>query len=194
MGYYDTEAVRYDETRGGRERARAAAAATASLLPPGGLLVDVAGGTGIVSAELAALGWSVLVTDLSAGMLGLAAGRLPGRVVQASATRLPLPDAAVDAVTMIWLLHLLDVPTADRAVAEAARVLRPGGHLVATVDKDLAHGKVARGIADHRERVERVGRRHGLGFVAASSFSGRSTWGSATGGDPVFPVVALRKL
>jgi ubiquinone/menaquinone biosynthesis C-methylase UbiE len=194
VGYYDTEAARYDETRGGVERARAAAAAVAALVAPEGLLVDVAGGTGIVSAELAALGWSVLVADRSHGMLRLAAGRLPGRVVRAAADRLPLPDGCADTVTMIWLLHLLDVPTADRAIAEAARVLRPGGHLVATVDKDLAHGKPRQRLSDHRERVEQVARRNGLAFVAATSFSGRSTWGSATEDDPVFPLAAFRRL
>jgi septum formation protein len=61
--YYDAEAAVYDETRGGGDRARAAAAAVASLVSPPGRLLDVAGGTGSVSAELAALGWDVTVTD-----------------------------------------------------------------------------------------------------------------------------------
>ncbi|NEC63867.1 methyltransferase domain-containing protein, partial [Streptomyces sp. SID9727] len=63
-----------------------------------------------------------------------------GSVVLADARRLPLPDAAVDAVTAVWLLHLLREAGAVRAVvAEAARVLRPGGVFVTTVDKDAAH-------------------------------------------------------
>jgi ubiquinone/menaquinone biosynthesis C-methylase UbiE len=183
----------YDETRGGTARGRAAAAAVAEVVPPGGTLVDVAGGTGVVSAELARAGWSVLVVDGSLGMLERARLRLPGRVAAGVADRLPLADRCCDVVTLIWLLHLLDVPTADRVLAEAARVLRPGGHLVATVDKDLAHGTVRRRASDHRERVELVARRFGLSFVGGTSFAGRSRWGSVTGGDPVFPLVAFRK-
>ncbi len=190
--YYDAEAPVYDETRGGPARAEAAAAAVAELVPTGGLLVDVAGGTGIVSAALAGRGFSVTVLDGSPGMLAVASTRLPGRCAAAVADRLPLGEASVDVVTVIWLLHLLDVPTADRVLAEAARVLRPGGHLVTTVDKDLAHGRVPKRPSDHRERVELVAGRHGLGFVGSTSFRARSRWGSATEGDPVFPVAAFR--
>ncbi|QNN52149.1 class I SAM-dependent methyltransferase [Nocardioides mesophilus] len=192
--YYDAEAADYDESRGGRARARAAAAAVVELVPPGGTLLDVAGGTGIVSSELSDLGWSVLVLDGSHGMLRVAADRLPGRQLQAVADRMPVRDGSVDVVTVVWLLHLLDVPTADRVLAEAARVLRPGGHLVTTVDKSLAHGRVPKRPSDNRERVDLVARRLGLGLVGGTSFSGRSDWGSATSGDPVFPVVGYRKL
>lgn len=191
--YYDAEAGVYDETRGGRERARAAADAVTSLVPGPGRLLDVAGGTGIVSAELAARGFDVVVTDLSRGMLQVAARRLPGRVCVASADRIPVAADSVDAVTMVWLLHLLPIPVADVVLAEAARALRPGGHLVTTVDKDLAHGRVRRTNADHAERVAAVLARSGLHFTGQTSFSGSSTWGSATAGDPVFPVAAYRK-
>lgn len=191
--YYDAEAERYDATRGGQERARAAAEAITRFVPAPGRLVDVAGGTGIVSAELAARGFDVLVTDLSPGMLRVAAGRLPGREVVATADRLPVRQGSVDVVTMVWLLHLLTIPLADAAVVESARVLRPGGHLVATVDKDLAHGRGRRTGADAADRVALVAVRAGLHLVGQDSFSGRSTWGSATQGDPVFPLAAYRK-
>lgn len=192
-GYYDAEAGLYDETRGGAERARSAADAVAALVPAGGRLLDVAGGTGIVSAALADRGFDVVVADLSHGMLAVAAGRLPGREVVATADRLPVADATVDVVTLVWLLHLLPVPVADRVLAEAARVLRPGGHLVTTVDKDLAHGRVRRTGADAADRVAQSARRLGLQFVGQESFTGRSTWGSAGEGDPVFPVAGYRR-
>ena len=191
--YYDAEAGVYDETRGGVERARSAAEAVTALGPPGGRLLDVAGGTGIVSAELAARGFDVVVTDLSHGMLAVAAGRLPGREVAASADRLPVADASVDVVTVVWLLHLLPIPVADRVLAESARVLRPGGHVVTTVDKDLAHRRVRRTGADAADRVAQVAHRLGLQFVGQDSFRGRSKWGSTDGGDPVFPVAAYRR-
>ncbi|MGN6132353.1 MAG: Maf family nucleotide pyrophosphatase, partial [Nocardioidaceae bacterium] len=80
-----------------------------------------------------------------------------------------------------------------RVVAEAARVLRPGGSLVTTVDKALAHGRLPKRPSDNRERLELAARRVGLAFTGATSFSGRSKWGSAGDGDPVFPVAAFRK-
>jgi ubiquinone/menaquinone biosynthesis C-methylase UbiE len=191
--YYDAEAGVYDESRGGRDRAAAAAEAITALVPPGGVALDVAGGTGIVSAELARRGFEVVVADLSPGMLALARARLPGRAFVASADRLPVRDESVDVVVMVWLLHLLTIPVADQVLAEAARVLRPGGHVVSTVDKDLAHGRVRRTGADAADRVALVAARNGLHLVGQESFTGRSRWGSARGGDPVFPLAAYRK-
>lgn len=197
-GYYDSEAPAYDESRGGRDRAVAAAGAVASLVPAGGTALDVAGGTGIVSAELAARGFDVVVADLSPGMLTLADQRLPGRAVVSTADRLPVRDAAVDLVTMVWLLHLLPVEAADEALAEAARVLHPRGHVVTTVDKNLAHGRERRADADAdadaADRIEALVARLGLHPVGRAKFSGRSTWGSADGGDPVFTLAAYRKV
>ena len=192
--YYDAQARVYDETRGGVQRAEAAVTAIGSLLLAGGRLLDVAGGTGIVSARLAAVGYDVVVADLSLGMLQVAAERLPGRAMVSSAERLPVRDGSVDVVTMVWLLHLLPIPSADAVLAESARVLRAGGHLATTVDKDLAHGRVRRTTADHAERVAAVAARHGLRLCGQSSFSAPSSWGSATDADPVFPVAAYRKV
>ncbi|MFD0369152.1 class I SAM-dependent methyltransferase [Streptomyces sp. NPDC127114] len=135
---YDAEAAHYDETRGGVPRAAAAAAAVLRLLPPGTrTLLDVACGTGLVTERITRPGLTVHGADAAHGMLRTAAARLPGRAVRADARRLPLPDAAVDAVSAVWLLHL--VPFAEEIVAEAARVLRPGGVFVTTVDKDACH-------------------------------------------------------
>nr|WP_324605751.1 methyltransferase domain-containing protein [Streptomyces sp. NRRL B-24484] len=73
---YDGEAATYDATRGGEERAGAAA-----------LLVDVACGTGIVTARLRRPGRTVLGVDRSGGMAAVAAGRLPGHVLLGDAGR-----------------------------------------------------------------------------------------------------------
>jgi len=51
----------------------------------------------------------------------------------ADMTALPFPDASFDVVTRALAIH--NIPTADgrrRAVDEAMRVLRPGGHLLPT--------------------------------------------------------------
>ncbi|MFF3756772.1 class I SAM-dependent methyltransferase [Streptomyces sp. NPDC002185] len=135
---YEAEAAHYDRTRGGAPRAEAAAEAVLRLVPPGArTLLDVACGTGLVTERLGRPGLRVHGADAAHAMAKVAAGRIPGRTVRADARRLPLPDASLDAVTAVWLLHL--VPFATDVVAEAARVLRPGGVLVVTVDKDAAH-------------------------------------------------------
>ncbi|MCW2758283.1 MAG: hypothetical protein JWO46_2029 [Nocardioidaceae bacterium] len=181
--YYDAEATAYDDKRGGRDRARRAADAVLTLAPVGGTCVDVAGGTGIVSAELAARGIDVLVVDRSVGMLGVAAARLPGRVLCADGTRLPLADAAVDLVTTIWLLHLVGSETADAIAAEAARVLRPGGRWVTSVDKDLSHRPTRRTDADEADRVAALAGGLGLSPAGTATFTGATVWDTAGGGD-----------
>jgi len=138
---YDKEAGRYDATRGGDARADAAAAAIAALLPANAArLVDLACGTGIVTARLAGPGLAVLGVDRSAGMASVATRRLPGQIIVADAARTPLRAGCADAVTIIWLLHLLGMDGSGRVIAEAARVLRPGGLLITTVDKNGAAG------------------------------------------------------
>jgi SAM-dependent methyltransferase len=65
--------------------------------------------------------------DLSRGMLGPARAR-GLRIVQGSLTDVPLPSESVDLVySMKVLAH---VPPIERAVAELARLVRPGGHLL----------------------------------------------------------------
>ncbi|MFF9767991.1 class I SAM-dependent methyltransferase [Streptomyces sp. NPDC014636] len=140
---YEKEADGYDASRGGEARAEAAAHAVLGLIPGGpGRLLDLACGTGIVTRRFAAArpGLRVTGADLTPAMVRMASARLPGAIVRADSRRLPFPDGTFDAVTSIWLLHLLPAAEDVRAVvAECARVLRPGGVYVTTVDKASAH-------------------------------------------------------
>ncbi|MQY33746.1 Ubiquinone/menaquinone biosynthesis C-methyltransferase UbiE [Streptomyces sp. RB17] len=117
-------------------------------------MLDVACGTGIVTRRLRRAGRTVPGVDRWEGMLGPAARRMPGAVVLGDAARLPLPRGSVDAVVIVWLLRLLPEPTA--VLAEAARVLEPGGVLVTAVDKDKGYfvpdSDIARVTAALRER------------------------------------------
>ncbi len=196
---YDAEADGYDATRGGQARAWAAAQAVDALLPSGAVTVlDIAGGTGLVGAGLSAAGRTVLVSDESMGMLRLAASRHPGRVVRADARQLPLSDAGIDAVSSIWLLHLLgDLDSVGSVIAEVARILRPGGHYVTTVDKTAAHRhrRPDADATDARATVLAIGAAHGLAPTGEASFIGigQGRPGVGDGSDPMFPVLAFRK-
>ncbi|MEU5593081.1 class I SAM-dependent methyltransferase [Streptomyces sp. NPDC020298] len=184
---YDKEADAYDATRGGEGRAAAAAEAVLGLIPDGAhRLLDIACGTGIVTRRLAAArpGMRVTGADLAQGMTRMAAARLPGAVVRADSRRLPFPDGTFDAVTSVWLLHLLrDAADADRVVAECVRVLRPGGVYVTTVDKAAAHDvgsdidavlapRPRRPARDAADAVAAHAARHGLRPAGRASFPG----------------------
>jgi len=83
-------------------------------------------GTGLLLQDLARRADLAVGADLSAGMIARAASR-GLRVVQASVNDLPFPDASFDLVCSFKVLA--HVPRIDAAVAELARVTRPGGRL-----------------------------------------------------------------
>jgi SAM-dependent methyltransferase len=99
-------------------------------LPPGTAL-DAACGTGRYASYLAARGHRVIGVDSSPAMLAHARRRVPGaEFEQGDLHELPLPDEHVDIV--VCALALVHVPDLKPVIAELARVLRPGGHLVIT--------------------------------------------------------------
>lgn len=119
--WYDTRFRRYSDRDG-------SAGLLARLLGPGdALCLDLGCGSGLHFAAVRELGYTVLGVDLSSDQLRIAATRNPW-VVQADGRRLPLPDGAVDVVTMTYT-HT-DIDDFAAVVAEAARVLRSGGRLV----------------------------------------------------------------
>ncbi|MFB6822668.1 class I SAM-dependent methyltransferase [Streptomyces virginiae] len=183
---YDGVAEGYDASRGGEARAAATVEAVERLLPTRtSALLDVACGTGIVTMHLERPGRTVLGVDRSRGMIDLASRRVPHRMMLGDATRLPIKSAKVDAVVLIWLLHLLD--DAGPVLAEGARVLRAGGVLLTTVDKDEAAFSAESDVAavtarmrhehairasDRFERVVELAAGHGLRLVGDTTFAG----------------------
>lgn len=106
----------------------------AALNPrPGRTLLDLAGGTGdITFGWLRAGGGPAILSDINASMLGVGRDRALQRglahgltFLNADAERLPLPDRSVDTVSIAFGLR--NCTDKDAVLAEARRVLRPGG-------------------------------------------------------------------
>jgi 2-polyprenyl-6-hydroxyphenyl methylase/3-demethylubiquinone-9 3-methyltransferase len=107
------------------------AAARGALVPPawrdGAVLVDLGCGAGLMAPHVAGKGYRHVGVDLTASALAQAAthGVVP---VRGDVTAVPLRDGCADVVTAGEILeHVTDLPA---AVAEACRLLRPGGLLV----------------------------------------------------------------
>ena len=97
-------------------------------LPPGTAL-DAACGTGRHAEYLTGLGHRVIGVDSSAEMLARAAQRVPrAGFTSGQLHQLPVGDESTDVV--VCALALVHVPELAPVLAEFARVLRPGGHLV----------------------------------------------------------------
>jgi SAM-dependent methyltransferase len=105
--------------------------------PPGGpppRALDVGCGTGFQTAILLELGYETLGLDVSAGALRAARSRCArAHLLGGDAEALPCRDETMDLVTSCGST-LSFVPHPERAFAEIARVLRPGGRLLFEVE------------------------------------------------------------
>lgn len=102
-------------------------------LPPGARILDLCAGTGDQAVALRRLGYRVVATDFCLPMLSLSRPKFgawaagPPMPLQADALGLPFGDAAFDGATVSFGLR--NVADLDRALAEIARVVRPGGEV-----------------------------------------------------------------
>jgi demethylmenaquinone methyltransferase/2-methoxy-6-polyprenyl-1,4-benzoquinol methylase len=130
---FDDVAARYDLTNDvlslGQTRLWRRAVAEAVDARSGERVLDLAAGTGSSSLPFAAAGAQVVAADFSMGMLRVGKKARPGLALLAGdALRLPFADASFDAVTISFGLR--NVSDVDAALAEMARVTKPGGRLV----------------------------------------------------------------
>lgn len=126
-------------------------------LPSGATeVVDLAAGTGKLTGNLLELGLRVTAVEPDDGMLAELRRRHPGvHALDGVAERIPLPDGQADAVLVGQALHWFDL---DHALTEIARVLKPGGRLVALWNEDdRSVPWVAAFSEGRRSSVTRVG-------------------------------------
>jgi ubiquinone/menaquinone biosynthesis C-methylase UbiE len=133
LSAYDAAArVTMRERRWRSLLAERAAAAT----PPGGAVVEVGAGTGSLTRLLRAVlpaDATLTAVDPDERALAIARRRAPDPAIAwrpGRAEALPLPDAGQDAVVAALVLHHLPPAAKRAALAEARRVLRPGGRLL----------------------------------------------------------------
>ncbi len=120
---------------------------TIAALSPRSVL-EVGCGPGELAERLRRdLGADVIALDISPRMVELARARgVDAR--EGDVQELPFDDEVFDCAVAAWMLY--HVPDVDRALHELARVLRPGGHLVA-VTNYLDHLAELRALADGKD-------------------------------------------
>jgi ubiquinone/menaquinone biosynthesis C-methylase UbiE len=113
------------------------------LLPsPGLLTVDVGCGEGRLTRALAAAGHQIVGADTASPLVKAALTHpRSAPAVVADAARLPFPDESADLVIAFMCLH--DFDDMPAAVAEAARILTPGGRLAIALHHPFATARFA---------------------------------------------------
>ena len=159
-------------------------------LPENAEVLEVGCGTGMfwqVNADRVPPGWRVTLTDLSAGMLSSARSNLAAvtQIVDfqvADVQLLPFPDASFDAVLANFMLY--HVPDRRQGIAEIARVLKPGGLLIAATNGSA-----------HLREIRDLERRFGIEtlFGATTSAQAFGLQNGATQLEPYFDQIVCER-
>ncbi len=130
--FFSTAAGRWAQLRGDLFGERFDLLSLLGLLDDELVVGDLGCGTGLLARSLAPFVRRVVAVDDSTAMLEAAKQRLNGvesvELRQGRLERLPIADGELDAATLVLVLHHLAEP--ERAIAEAARALTPGGRLL----------------------------------------------------------------
>jgi len=137
--------------------------AIARRLPPGARVLDIGGGPGRYAIWLAARGHRVTLADLSPDLLDIARDRIAAAgvgalvedIVEADARDLARwPDDSFDAALSLGpFYHLPDPADRERAAAELARVLKPGGLAFVALMPRYALLRRTLSLSDERRRL-----------------------------------------
>lgn len=151
--FFSSAAGQWDSLRAELFGAHPEFPALLALLDPSWIAGDLGCGTGQLAATLAPYVARVVAVDDSPDMLEAARRRLAGldagdvEIREGQLEALPLEDDALDVAVLSLVLHHVPAPAA--AVAEARRVLKPGGRVL-VVDM-VSHGR-----EEYRERMGHV--------------------------------------
>jgi len=130
--FFSSSAGQWDRVRDELFGDRFHLAALAAFAQGGWTVGDLGCGTGQTSAAIAPFVAHVIAVDASAAMLQAAKKRLHGidniELRRGELEALPIDEARLDAATLMLVLH--HVPEPERALAEVARVLKPGGRAI----------------------------------------------------------------
>ena len=140
--FFDKKAGSWDALRAQLFADSAALWSLLPLIPRGLRVADIGTGTGSMLPQLAEIASTITAVDLSTEMLRRAKARAKKlgldnvNFLKGDLGALPIETASMDAAFAVLVLH--HAPSPAQAVAEMARILRPGGTLVVV---DLcAHG------------------------------------------------------
>lgn len=141
---FQRNAVAYEVSRPSYPAEAVACILGRTRLGPGRAVLDLAAGTGKLTRLLVPSGADVIAVEpveaMRSVLLEVCGDHV--EVLDGTAEAIPLGDASVDAVTVAQAFHWFDPPA---ALAEMARVLRPGGTLVLTWNtRDRAYDWVRR--------------------------------------------------
>ncbi len=145
QSYFEAHAASWNEIRSFHAPEAAVENAMLGAMGPGPFahLIDLGTGTGRILELFANRASSLTGFDVNREMLAHARARLVGSGVDNAQVRLgdiynlPVEDNAADAVILHQVLHFLEEPS--KAVAEAARILKPSGRLLIV---DFAHHNI----------------------------------------------------
>jgi len=131
---FDRAAEFYDRTRGfppGEDQPVSHLIRQTANTTSSSRILEIGIGTGRIALPLAASVGSITGVDLARPMMERLQAKQNGEKIflaQGDATRLPLASAVFDAGVVVHVFHL--IPQRKTALAELARVLRPGARLV----------------------------------------------------------------
>ena len=130
--FFSSAAGQWDRMRAEMFGQRADLLSLLALLDDEWIVGDLGCGTGQLTASLAPFVGRVIAVDDSAAMLNAARRRLAGMqnvtLERGRLEALPIDDGELDAAVLFLVLHYVEDPLV--ALAEARRVLRPGGKLL----------------------------------------------------------------
>ncbi len=132
QSFFSTRAGQWDKVRTELYGSAADSTPFAALLDPDCVIGDLGCGTGLTTASLAPFVGTVICVDESSAMLAAARKRLDAftnvDLRDGSLENLPIDDETLDVAVISLVLHFVIDPQA--VLAEAARVLKPGGRVL----------------------------------------------------------------